>query len=302
MKKKIVIFMNCFGGQIYINLKNNINLLNNYDIKFIQLNPYIHAHVVGTKYNNTKLDDDDINLITNADILILQVIEKDRGFLNNDEVIKYCKTKCIIIKIPHYRNSIYGYKTLENKNNKWELITGSGTHLWNLPNKIKDINNIEETKIIIQNEIDIMNNFPYDKNEMLKTMNDYINEFKKIDNLSDIKMLDYYNNNYKKYRLFMDRSHPSSRFFFELSNRILIRLNYNPNNKFKDNYFGQQCSEPIPYYWYSFCNFTFDNSYYTFGNLKITEVEWYYILLLSSNVTIMDVNKNLTYLKKIRNS
>jgi len=298
LKKKLIIFMDCHGGEIQLYLKNNINFSNNYDIIFITLNDYVIEK--NKKYNNIKLDDNDSKLINSADVLILQVIEKDRGFLNNDEVIKYCKTECNIIKIPHYRNSIYGYKTLENKNNKWELITGSGIHMWNLPNKIKNINDVEETKKIIQNEIDKMNNFPYDKMKMLKSMNYNINEFRKIDDLSDIKMLDYYNNNYKKYRLFMDRQHPSDRFFFELTNRILIRLNYNPNNEFKDNYFGQNNSEPIPYYWYKFCNFTFDNIYYIYKNLKITECEWYYILLLSSNVNITDVNENIEYLKKIR--
>ena len=145
-----------------------------------------------------------------------------------------------------------------------------------------------------------MNNFPYNEDEMLKKVNDDINEFKKIDDSSDIKMFDYYINSYKKYKLFSNRSHPSSRFFFELTNRILIRLNYNPNNEFKDSYFGQNYGEPIPDYWYKFCGFSFVNTHYTFGNLPITECEWYYILLLSSCVNIIDVNENLKYLKIIR--
>ena len=37
---------------------------------------------------------------------------------------------------------------------------------WNLQKKIKDLNNINETKKIIQNEIDIMNNFKYDEDEI----------------------------------------------------------------------------------------------------------------------------------------
>lgn len=146
-----------------------------------------------------------------------------------------------------------------------------------------------------------MNNFKYDKDELLKCINFKINEFKKIDDLSDIKIFDYYKNNYKKYRLFMGRSYPSSRFFFELTNRILITLNYNPNNEFIDYYYAKNTSEPIPDYWYKFCNFSFDNTYYTFKNIKITECEWYYILLLSNNINIISQEENLKYLKKIRN-
>ena len=134
--------------------------------------------------------------LNNADILILQVIETDRGFLNNSEVIKFCRSDCKVIKIPHYRNSIYEYKCIENKINKYDLFGGSsrnGENSWNLPKKIKDLNNIDETKKIIQNEIDIMNNFKYDEDDMFKSMNYKINEFEKIDSLSDIKMLDYFN-------------------------------------------------------------------------------------------------------------
>ena len=39
-------------------------------------------------------------------------------------------------------------------------------------------------------------------------MNYKINEFKKIDSLSDIKMIDYFNNNFKKYELFQGMSYP----------------------------------------------------------------------------------------------
>ena len=47
--------------------------------------------------------------------------------------------------------------------NKYDLgLNSNGENSWNLPKKIKDLNNINETKKIIQNEIDIMNNFKYD--------------------------------------------------------------------------------------------------------------------------------------------
>ena len=296
MTNSCIIFMDCHGNEIYKNLYDNINFINDFNVKIISLNNYVVRD--SCKFNNTKLADEDIIIIKNADILILQVIESDRGFLNNNEVIKFCKSKCKVIKIPHYRNSIYQYKCIENKINKYDLINNFG----DFQSKIKDINNIDETKEIIQNEIDIMNNFPYDKVEMLKIIKFKINEFNQIDDLSDIKMLDYYNKNYKKYMLFMGRSYPSSRFFYELTNRLLITLNYNPNNKFIDTNFAQNTSEPIPDYWYKFCNFSFDNIFYIYGNIPITEYEWYYILLLSKNINICDKEENLNFLKIIRKS
>lgn len=288
----ITSFFNCHGREIIKYLKENKEL-KNYNIRHIFINYYV---TVGQKfYKNTSLDKNDINILKETDILILQVIEKDRGFLNNNEVIKYCKKGCKIIKIPHYRNSVYEYKTLEGFMNKYDLIKN-----WKLPLKIKDIRNINETKKIIKNEINIMNTFPYDKEDMQKSLNEKINEFKTIDNLSDIKMFDFYKNNYKKYRLFQGRSYPSSRFFFELTNRILIYLGYSPNEVFKDLYFAENTGEPIADYWYNFCNFTFNKQHFIIKNLKIDEDEWYYLLLLSEKVNHIDVDENKKYLSMIR--
>jgi len=273
-----------------------------FNINYISLNEYVIKNEI--YFNNTTLDNKHIMELENADILILQVIEKNRGFLNNSEVIKFCNSDCKVIKIPHYRNSIYEYKCIENKINKYDLLgwNRNRENNWNLQKKIKDLNNINETKKIIQNEIDIMNNFKYDENEMFKNMNYKINEFEKIDSLSDIKMIDYFNNNFKKHRLFQGRSYPSSLFFFELTNRILHTLEYEHNVFFKDTYFAQNTGEPIPDYWYNYCKFSFDNTYFTYGNLPITECEWYYILLLSDNLNILSKEENLKYLKIIRQS
>ena len=292
-RKNLTVFMDCHGGEITKYLIHNKQFVKDFKIVYVSLTDYVAP---GHRcFHNTKLEDAHITIIKNSDVLILQVIENDRGYLNNSEVVKYCKSDCKIIKIPHYRNSIYEYKCIENLRNKFHLLNN-----WDLPNKIKDINNKDETKKIIQNEIDTMNNFPYDKDDMLKQMTCNVDEFNQIDNLSDIKMLDYYKKNYKKYRLFMGRSYPSSRFFFELTNQLLITLNYNPNNEFIDTYFAQNTSEPIPDYWYKFCNFLFDNKYHTCGNILITECEWYYILLLSKNANITSKKENLKYLSIIR--
>jgi hypothetical protein len=292
LMKNLVVFMDCHGMEITTYLTYNKRFVNDFNIKQVSLNEYVVPGACW--FNNKELANEHIRIIKNADVLILQVIEKDRDFLNNSEVIKYCKSDCKIIKIPHYRNSIYEYRCIENIKNKYHLLNN-----WNLPNKIKNINNIDETKKIIQNEIDIMNNFPYDKDDMLKQMNFNVDEFKQCDNLSDIKMLDYYKNNYKKYRLFMGRCYPSSRFFFELTNKLLITLNYNPTNKFIDTYFAENTSEPIPDYWYNFCNFSFENKYCVSKNILITECEWYYILLLSGNVNTYS-EENQKYLSIIR--
>ena len=291
--KNITIFFNCHGFEIKKYLETNVNFIKNYNIQYISILSYIVKNM--KFFNNTILDETHINIIKKCDVLILQVIEKDRGFLNNNNIIKLCKKDCLIIKIPHYRNSIYEYKTLEKYKNKVDLIKN-----WKLPTKIKDINNIKETITTIKNEINIMNNFSYDKKEMLNSLKFKLNEFEKVDNLSDIKLIDFYKNNYKKYRLFKGRSYPASIFFHELTNRILIKLKYKQNKHFKDFYFAENTSEPIPDYWYKYCNFTFDNIYFIYGHIEITEYEWYYILLLSYNYNIINKDTNMKYISTIR--
>jgi hypothetical protein len=289
IRKNIAIFFDCHGLEI-INYINMNSKLHNYNARYISINGYVKDKTI------TKLNEKDIQCISDADILILQVIEKDRGYLNNEEIIKYCKENCIILKIPHYRNSVYEYRTIEEKYNKYDLIKN-----WQLPKKIKDLGDIEGTINIINNEINIMNNLVRDKDEMQKSLISKVNQFFQIDNLSDVKMLDYYKENYKKYRLFQGRSYPSSIFFYELTNRIMDKLNIPHNSPFVDNYFADNTGEPIPNYWHIFCNFTFENLFYTCEHIYITEYEWYYILLLSNNPNITHKAENMKFINKIRN-
>ena len=215
--------------------------------------------------------------------------------MNNENVIKYCKSDCIIIKIPHYRNSIYQYKTLEQFDSKYSLIKN-----WSLPKKVKNIDNIDETINIIKNEINIMNAYNYDKDEIKKVLQEKLDEFMTLDKLSDIKMNDYFYNNYKLHKLFQSRSYPSSIFFYELSNRILKKLNIKINEKFVDLYFAENTYELLPKYWYDYCGFMFDCKHYMYGHIEVKDYEWVYLIMMLNNVNIPYVNKINEFLTKIR--
>jgi hypothetical protein len=291
--KNLVIFMDCHGTQIDSYLLRNEEIRRLYNIINISLNEY----VVPTfrLYENKELHSIHKKEICYADVLIIQIIEKDRGYLNNIEVIKNCKPGCTIIRIPHYRNSVYIYKTLEGLEDKYSLINN-----WKLPEKINDINNVNETIKIIKDEIEKMNNLKYEKEELDKALKSKIEEFSVIDELSDIKMYDYYLDNYRKNRLFQGRWYPSSIFFFELTNRIIERLGVERSKEYLDLNFAENTGEPIPHYWYNYCNFEFGNIYYTFGHIPLEEHEWYYILLLSKDVNISKKRKNIKLLNQIR--
>lgn len=296
--KKFTTMMDCHGLQILNYLKQSNDFKEKYETKHISLNLYV---INSESFHlNDKLDDLHINILRETDILILQVIEKDRGFLNNSEVVKFCKPECKIIKIPHYRSSMYFYKTVEFFHDKFKLMKG-----WKLPKELSEMNidiniDVDKTINVIKDKISIVNTYNHDKNDMLKTIERNIEEFKSIDSLSDISMFNYFIKNYKRYRLFQGRSYPSSHFFYELANKILSLLNIKINDVFKDSHYALNTSEPIPEYWHKFNGFLFDNTFHIKGNIPITEYEWFYLLLLSKKNQHKDVDENEKYLKIIR--
>ena len=144
-----------------------------------------------------------------------------------------------------------------------------------------------------------MNTYNYNKDEMKKEFQQKLDEFMDIDKLSDIKMSDYFYNNYKLHKLFQSRSYPSSIFFHELTNRLLNRLNIPINEKFVDLYFAENTYELLPKYWYDYCGFVFDYKHYMYGHIDVKDYEWFYIIMLLNDVNLVDVKKIEECLKKI---
>ena len=95
-------------------------------------------------------------------------------------------------------------------------------------------------------------------------------------------------------------SYPSSIFFYELSNRILKKLNIKIYEKFVDLHFAENTYELLPKYWYDYCGFKFDCKHYMYGHIEVKDYEWFYIIMMLNDVSSLDVNKIKECLKKIR--
>lgn len=299
MKKKNITFVfDCHGKEITKYLLMNNDFTKIYTISFVDINYYVVKNKEAKNYHKN-----DLQKIKNADILILQIIEKDRGFLNNFQTIKINKKVCKVIKIPHYRSSIYHYKlfNINDKFIKYKLVEENFIKKNDLLNKNNDKFLIQK----IENKIKEMNNYKYDINDMNKFIQNCIKEFEKIDNLSDIKMYDFFILTYKNIRLFKGRSYPTSYFFFILTNKLLNYLGLDENNKFIDYYFAENTDQPIPFFWYKFSNFSFNNLIYGIGHIPITEIEFYFILFKTLNPNINNKNIIIKYknqIKKILNN
>jgi hypothetical protein len=199
MKKTIVFCMNCHGRHI-------INIINKY--KHIILNDYdiIHISYASNNYLTTNIfNDEDINIIKKADILILQYIKNNRNMLNHDYICNNLATTKQIYIFPHYTFNGYFYD--ENYNIKL----------------LFDCKTKEEIDNTIKNII-------FDSKKCLEHVEksfDYIKELDKLGN-GCINIYQFIKDNYKKYRLFQENGHPNNLFFIEVANQLLYKIGYNP--------------------------------------------------------------------------
>ena len=212
--KNIVIYGNCHTIIIIKCLLYSKTIQNKMNIKKIYIVDYLE---------NEKLDDNSIEILKSADIFLCQYIERDRGELNHDYIVKnYLKNDCIFIYFPHYRFDCY----LQNNTIYNELCSGLG-YAPKIP--------IELVKLFCSTKTydEFNNNFntTYENIKMIDSnlLNDIIqkeqNNFKKINSVSSIDMYDYVINNYKKERLFGFYSYPSEKFFYEFVKKILETIN-----------------------------------------------------------------------------
>ncbi len=189
--KNIVFVFNCHGGVMKKQLNNCNYIKNNYDIHTIQI-----YHYIPQRYDKEEFPSDVINLLHNADVLIIQQLRSDRGWLNTKNTIKLVNEKCKVIKIPHYTFSGYWYP--------YDLLNDT---------------NFEP------NDAYVNNLFLNEKDKVKEHLENELNHIKELDELSDIKMYDFVKNNYKKERLFFSRRYPMSAFFYPMCKEILKILN-----------------------------------------------------------------------------
>lgn len=221
MKKNIVICMNCHGFQYYHALRRSPTIRKNYIIKNVCINKYVRLKFYKSKKN---LVESDVNKLKEADILIIQYIQTDRGFLNHQNIIdNYInKDKCQIITLPHYRSSM-----CENLNglSYGDFIVYQG--IWRVPKHIYQIYfDVNKKYDEFVNKLTEINYEMCPKEKIDKIVETSLNEFQEIENKqSSVKIYDFISQNYDKYKFFGDRSHPRRIFFYFVAKLILELLN-----------------------------------------------------------------------------
>ena len=271
-RKVMVIFGNCHFQEIQRNIIQYNEIRRSYLPHYICINSYLD--IGRSLTDKTYFIDEHIKLFKNADILIYQNIETDRGFLNNKEVYKLIPSNCIKIKIPHYACNIYHYSLYEEP------------FFNDMKNEVNKIKNIKDKVKHIKNYIDKLNNKTYDTNKFDTFIKKSIEKFKLKDSYSDVSMYNFFINNYKKYQLFNLGWYPSSIFIYVLSKKILEKLNIYQNLPFYQMisnrtslpiYFSQHTNYPMFDYWYKYNNFTFQNKFFWDLGSEMKDYEFYYL-------------------------
>lgn len=182
-KKSCIIFFNCHGSEIEVTLKRSKKFMNDFDIEFFPVQPYV----------NQPLKHQTIRKIYNADVLILQYITcPELKHVTHDIIKTYTSPKCKVIIVPHY--TFAGYH-----------------HPFKFPAEFNTDKSKHELLKIFEN---IKPTYGKDGPQSCQEWWDNeIKEFKKLDDVATCKIFPVFLNNVKKYRLFNSFRYPTSFLF-----------------------------------------------------------------------------------------
>jgi hypothetical protein len=211
VKLDIVLYSNCAGRIITNMFKKHIYTNDKFTIN----------HITNYVNLNKKLDISHIQILKNCDVFVYQPFNQDYTYSEYDisNMKKYLKPECIILKLNYYRfkgfwfESTYEPYISYNNYHFHSDIKHYGLHnsFTNFNGNKKDI-------------IDKINNISIDKEKFFSYFREELDNFKKIDDNSDIKMYDFFINNYKRLRLFNDPFHPTNIFFYEIFRQLVFNL------------------------------------------------------------------------------
>lgn len=200
--KNCVVCFNCHGDGFLPQLNNSEEFKKTFKVNRIKIHEYIaegYQH-----YGKTDLIQAHKDLLNNCNLLIVQYIKNNRGFINHNKIISMCNEDCKIIIIPHY------------------TFSGYNPHYYPSNDTLLDSKDYDNVKNYIYNMFS-------EECDVKKHINDEIKHINDLDEFSNIKMHNFVKNNYQKHLLFYSRGKPTMYFYHEMAVKILTLLNINSN-------------------------------------------------------------------------
>jgi len=206
----IVIYANCAGNMIKTM----------FDIHDYTNNKFKVDYIVNYENLDKKLDISHISMLEKCNIFIYQPFNKDHSLSEYDvlNLTKYLPADCITLKMNYYRFKGFWYESECKPYNEYGKYKFLNEKYYGIHNSFMNFNGTE------QEVIDKINNICIDNDKFYNYFNDELDNFKKIDDNSDIKMYTYFINNYKTKLLFHDVFHPTNLFFYEMFRQIILKI------------------------------------------------------------------------------
>lgn len=230
----IIIYSNCAGNILTKMFQTHIYTKEKYIINYI----------VNYENLDKQLNIDHIKNIKSCDVFMYQPFNQSYSHSEYDisNLKKYLKPSCIILRINYYRFKGFWFDSGYKPYNKYKNYMFNESQYYGLHNSFNNFNGSRK------DIIDKINNIIIDKDQFLIYFNQELDNLLKIDNNSDVKMYDYFINNYKTHHLFHDVFHPTNLFFYEIFRQVILKITGH-ELPFEDKEFMNLCNDIEMTHW-----------------------------------------------------
>ena len=207
--KNLLIYANCHGEILKLMFEHNNITCSNYNINYITNYETLH---------NTTMIEKHKLLFNSCDIFIYQHLNNSYNDSPYDihNILRIINPECKIIKINYYRFKGFWYNNsyLPFKHKHFSNYHNYGLH--------EDFTNYNTDNI--GDIINKLNNINIDLLAYAKYFKESLEKLKELDSNSDIKMYDFFINNFQKKLLFNDYQHPTLYFFYEMFRQLIKQI------------------------------------------------------------------------------
>lgn len=208
----ILIFSNCAGNIIKKMFQTHPFTKNSVKVNYIANYENIVNESISKKHKE---------IITSCDIFIYQPFNKhfDNTEYDIKNVKKLLKKNVVIYRINYYRFRGFWYNSEYKPYHSYKNYNFLNMDYYGIPNFFVGKNNLEFDDVK-----KLINNFELNETDFNIFFNNCINNLEVIDKNSDVDMLTFFLNNYRKKKLFHDPFHPTNIFFYEIFRQIVSKI------------------------------------------------------------------------------
>jgi hypothetical protein len=198
----VILYSNC-AGNIITHMFNKHNFTKD---------KFIINYIVNYENLDKTLDRSHIQMLRNGDVFMYQPFNQNYTQSEYDisNLKKYLKQTCIILKINYYRFKGFWFESEYKPYNDYKTYKFLDIKYYGLHNSFIGFNGVK------QDIIEKINSLIIDKERFDTYFREELDNFKKLDDNSDVKMYDYFIKNYTTKHLFHDVFHPTNLFFYEM--------------------------------------------------------------------------------------